>query len=320
VKPEVVIATDLPEHVLAALDAAYNTYRLWEAPDRAALLAKVGPTARGLATMGSAKQELIDALPNLEIISSFGVGVDGIDVAHATERNVIVANTPDVLSDEVANLAVTMLVMVTRKLCVADRYVREGKWEKQGDMPLADTIVGRTVGVIGFGRIGQAIGKRLEAFGCELCYHGPREKPDQPYPYYADPVALARDCDALVLACPGGAATRHLVNKAVLDALGPQGVLVNIARGSVVDEPALVAALQDGRLGGAALDVFEAEPKVPEALLKMTDNVVVLPHIGSATVATRRAMGDLVVENLRAYFAGEPVPAPFNKVARLQTA
>jgi lactate dehydrogenase-like 2-hydroxyacid dehydrogenase len=296
-------------HVMEALDSDFTVHRLWEVSDRKALLDEVGGQVRAIATSGhlGASAELMDALPKLEIIGCYGVGVDAIDLAHAAKRQVIVTNTPDVLNDDVANMAIALLLATSREIVNGDRYVREGKWLK-GAMHLTRSIRGRTLGILGLGRIGKDIARKAEAFGMEIAYHG-RAKQDIPYRYYADLVEMARDSDFLVAICPGGPATDKIVNRAVLDAIGPNGVFINVARGSVVDEPALVAALEEGRLGGAGLDVFAEEPKVPEALFKM-EQVVLQPHAASATHETRRAMGDLVVDNLRAHFAGKPALTP----------
>ena len=296
-------------HVMEALDSDFTVHRLWEAADKKALLAKVSDKVRGIATSGhlGASAEMIDALPKLEIIGCYGVGVDAIDLAHAAKRGVIVTNTPDVLNDDVANMAIALLLATSRQLCLGDRYVREGKW-LHGAMHLTRAIRGRQLGILGLGRIGKDIARKAEAFDMKIAYHG-RSKQDVPYSYYPDLVEMARDSDFLVAICPGGPATDKIVNRAVLDAIGPEGTFINVARGSVVDEPELVAALKDGRLGAAGLDVFAAEPKVPEELLAM-DQVVLQPHAASATQETRRAMGDLVVENLRAHFAGKPAVTP----------
>ncbi|MGQ7794196.1 2-hydroxyacid dehydrogenase [Faunimonas sp. B44] len=304
-KPDVLIAGSLMPHVMAALEAAYTTHNLLKAPDRQAMLEGVGPKARAIATstFDGCSIALMDACPNLEIVSSFGVGVDSLNVDHARSRGVIVANTPDVLNDDVANMGVALVLATTRNIVANDRYVREGRWAREGDPPLARGIAGKRVGIVGFGRIGRAIATKLGVFGCEIVYHTRNAQPDQPYRHYPDLVAMAHDCALLVVITPGGAATRNLINREVMDALGPDGILVNVARGSVVDEPALVAALQEGTLGGAGLDVFADEPNVPEALFSM-QNVVLQPHQASATVETRRAMGDLVVTNLAAYFEG----------------
>ncbi|MFO1057088.1 MAG: 2-hydroxyacid dehydrogenase [Dongiaceae bacterium] len=306
-KPELLILAPMMARVLETLERDYQAHRLWTAPDKAALLAEIGPRIRAIATTGGrgAEAALIAQLPALEIISCYGVGVDAIDLPAARARGIAVTNTPDVLTDDVADLALALLLATSRRICAADRHVREGRWLK-GDMPLTRKFSGSRVGIVGLGRIGQAIARRCAAFDCRIAWHGPRPKPDAPYPHVASAVDLARDSDFLVLACPGGAATRGLVNAAVLDALGPEGVLINISRGSVVDEPALVAALLEKRLGGAGLDVFVDEPRVPPALLDL-ENVVLLPHVASATVETRGKMGDLVIGNLANHFAGKPL-------------
>ena len=306
-KPELVLVGPMMPHVMAALDEDFTVHRLWEAADPDALLAEVGEGVRAIGTNGhlGASPALMDALPNLEIIGCYGVGTDSIDLAHAAKRGVIVTNTPDVLNDDVANMAIALLLATSRQICVGDRYVREGKWLKD-NMELTRGIRGKRLGILGLGRIGKDIAAKASVFGMEILYHGRSPQADVPHRYYGDLVDMARDSDYLVAICPGGEATRNLVNRPVLDALGPEGVLINVARGTVVDEPELVLALQEGRLGGAGLDVFLEEPKVPEPLLSM-DQVVLQPHAASATVETRHAMGDLVVENLRAHFAGKPV-------------
>jgi lactate dehydrogenase-like 2-hydroxyacid dehydrogenase len=246
----------------------------------------------------------IDRLPRLELIACFGVGVDAIDLVAARERGIAVTNTPDVLTGDVADLALGLLLATARRIVAGDRYVRSGAWSR-GPMALASRVHGKRLGIVGMGRIGQAIAIRASAFGLQIAYHGPRAKP-LPYRFEPDLVALARGVDFLVAACPGGAATRGLVSRAVIEALGAEGLLINIARGSVVDQDALVTALVDGRLGGAGLDVFADEPNVPPALLGL-DNVVLQPHQASATAETRAAMGKLVIDNLAAFFAGRPL-------------
>ena len=309
-KPEVLCVLQLMPSVMEVLEERYVLHKLWQAEDRAALLAEIAPAVRGIATDGhaGASAELMAALPKLEIVGCYGVGVDSIDLGYAKEHGVVVTNTPGVLTDDVADMAIALLLDVCRGISAGDRYIRTGHW-LQGPMPLTRSLKGKSVGILGLGRIGRAIAERAAIFGCGLSYHGPREKPDAPYPYYPDLTEMAAACDFVVVACPGGPATAGIVNRAVLDALGPQGGLVNISRGSVVDEPALVAALQDGRLGSAALDVFAAEPNVPDALLAM-ENVVLQPHMGSGTVETRAAMGQLVIDNLAAHFEGRPVLTP----------
>ncbi len=307
-KPEVLVVGPLMPHVMTALEADYRIHKLYEAEDRAAYLAKIGPGVRGIATATGANAELMDALPQLEIISSFGVGVDSVDLVHAAARNIIVANTPDVLNDDVANLAVLLLLACSRRLVAYDSYVRKGAWLETSP-PLARSVRGRKVGILGLGRIGKDIATKLAVFGCEVVYHGRRAQPEVDYPFFADLEEMARQSDYVIVICPGGAATHNIVNRGVLDALGPEGTLINVARGSVVDEPELVAALVEGRLGGAGLDVFADEPRVPEALFAL-DQVVLQPHQGSATTETRRAMGDLQVDNLAAYFSGKGVLTP----------
>jgi lactate dehydrogenase-like 2-hydroxyacid dehydrogenase len=250
----------------------------------------------------------IGKLPKLKVISHFGVGYDTVDVNAARSRGVAVTNTPDVLTDEVADLALGLLLATIRRIPQGDRYVREGKWLK-GAMPLTDSLQGKTIGVIGMGRIGRAIAKRCEAFGVKIAYQGPNQKRDVTWTYVADPVALAKESDVVIAACPGGEATRGLVSRAVIDALGAKGFFVNIARGSVVDEPALIEALKENRIAGAGLDVFADEPRVPEAFLSM-ENVVLQPHVASATHPTRKAMGQLVIDNLAAHFAGKALLTP----------
>lgn len=293
--------------VMEVLERDYQLHRLYQAEDVEKFLAPVAKRIRGVAAYGHSgiDNRVVDLLPNLEIIACFGVGVDAVDLEHAQSRGIIVSNTPDVLNDDVANLAVALLLATSRGIVAGDRYVREGRWLK-GGMKLMHSVRGKRVGILGLGRIGKDIATKLAVFGCEIMYHGRHEQPDQPYSYYADLVAMARDCDYMIVVCPGGDATRGIVNRAVIEALGPEGTLINVARGSVVDEPELVSALADGRLGGAGLDVFADEPRVPEALFAL-DNVVLQPHVGSATGETRWAMGDLMVRNLAAHMAGKPV-------------
>ncbi|MFH3479611.1 2-hydroxyacid dehydrogenase [Xanthobacter variabilis] len=269
-------------------------------------------SVRAIATRGAVRVDgaLMDRLPALEIIANFGVGYDTVDAAAAAARDIVVTHTPDVLDEEVADLTLGLLLATVRCLPQADRFVRAGEWVK-GAFPLTATLRGRTVGMLGMGRIGRAIARRLEAFGVGVVYHSRRPVPDLAYTHFPDLMAMAGAVDTLVVIVPGGPATRHMVNAEVLAALGPQGVLVNVARGSVVDEAALLAALQARTILAAGLDVFAHEPHVPEAFFSL-DNVVLLPHVGSATVHTRTAMGQLVVDNLVSWFEGRgpltPVP------------
>jgi lactate dehydrogenase-like 2-hydroxyacid dehydrogenase len=293
--------------VIAALEKRFILHRLWEHADPDAFLAEIGPSVRGMAAStlaGVIDATWFDRLPALEIVASFGVGYDKVDATTAASRGIVVTNTPGVLDEEVADLAVGLLLATLRQIPQADRFVREGHWPA-GPFPLSPTLRGRRVGILGLGAIGKAVARRLEAFGVPIGYHGRSRQEGVDYIYYTTPAALAGVSDVLVAIVPGGSATRHLVDAAVLAALGPDGVLVNVSRGSVVDEGALIAALQAGTIGGAGLDVFEDEPNVPEALFAMA-NVVLLPHIGSASHATRAAMGRLVVDNLVAWFDGAP--------------
>jgi hydroxypyruvate reductase len=294
----------------ARLEADYTVHRLWQAPDRDAFVRDVAPRVEVLVTTGGAgaSRALIEQLPRLRLIACFGVGVDAIDLAAARERSVAVTNTPDVLTDDVADLAIGLMLAALRGIATADRYVRAGLWLR-ANMPLQTRMSGKRLGIVGMGRIGQAIARRASAFDMSITWNGPRRK-DLPWRYEPDLLALARSVDVLVAACPGGATTRGLISRAVLEALGP-GVFVNIARGSVVDEAALVDLLVTQRLGGAALDVFADEPRVPEALFAL-DHVVLQPHQASATRETRAAMGQLVLDNIAAHVAGRPLVTPVN--------
>ena len=251
--------------------------------------------------------ELIDRLPELGIVAINGVGYDRVDLDHARAAGVRVTNTPDVLTDDVADLAIALMLNTMRRLPAADRHVRDGLWP-HGPQALTRRASGRRYGIVGLGRIGHAIAERLAGFGGRIAYSGPNRKPVD-HDYHADVAALAAKSDVLFVATAASAATRALIDRAVLDALGPEGVLINVARGSVIDEDALVAALVEGRLGGAGLDVFADEPHVPEALLGL-ENVVLAPHVGSATRETREAMGNLMLDNLDAFFASRDLPTP----------
>ena len=269
---------------------------------------KVAGIVRGCVTNGHSgpPPEMIDRMPKLEIIASASVGYDGIPVEYARSKGIPVTNTPDVLNDDVADLAIGLMIMTARRLVASDKYVRAGRWSKEGDYPLAQKASGKRVGILGMGRIGKEIGKRAEAMNNTVAYHSRRPVEGVPYKHYPDLVELARNSDFLIVIIPSTPQTQKIVSKQVIEALGPTGILVNVARGAVVDEDALVEALKSGKLGGAGLDVFVNEPEVPEALFAM-DNVVLQPHVGSATHDTRRAMSQLVLDNLDAKFAGKPL-------------
>jgi lactate dehydrogenase-like 2-hydroxyacid dehydrogenase len=294
----------------------YAAYQLPDDPDaRATFLTAHGEEITAVVTSGRTGVDagLMSALPNLGAVLNFGVGYDTTDMTAAAAHGVAVANTPDVLTDCVADTAVGLMIDALRQFPAADRYLRAGRWASDGMYPLTRQVSNTHVGIIGLGRIGNAIAKRLSAFGCTISYHNRHRVPDSPYGYVSSAEELARDVDVLIVAAAGGASTRGLVSRAVIDALGPDGYLVNVARGSIVDEDALVDALTAGRLAGAGLDVFADEPNVPQALLAM-DNVVLLPHVASGTVQTRDAMEALTLRNLDRFLqTGQlvtPVPMP----------
>ena len=306
-KTEIIVTTKIFPPTQARLDQEFACHKLHKASDRAAFLKELAPRVRALATFGAggADAKLMDALPKLEIISNFGVGVDAIDLDAAKKRNIIVTNTPDVLNDCVADTAMALVLNTLRKFPQSEAYLRAGNWAGRGGYPLTTSLGGKTMGILGLGRIGEAIAKRAQAFGMKIRYHN-RKKKDVAYPYDADAVSLAKNADVLMIVTPGGPGTERLVNAIVLDALGPDGYVVNIARGSVIDEPVLLKYLQEKKIAGAGLDVFADEPRVPPAFFAL-DNAVLFPHVGSATVETRTAMGNLQVDNLLAHFAGKPV-------------
>ena len=290
-----------------ALDTKFTVHRLFDAPDREAMLAELAPRLRGIAG-GNVDAALMDRLPKLEIIANFGVGYDSIDTAAAKARNIRVTNTPNVLNEAVAELTIGLMIGLARRIPQADQHVRQGKWPR-GNFPLQAELTGKTVGILGLGRIGKEIAMRAQAMKMRVVYYGRRRQPREPFIFYDNLVDMARDSDWLVIIAPGGKATEKLVSREVLASLGPEGRLVNVARGSLIDEAAMVEMLASGALGGAALDVFVEEPKVPEALFGL-DNVVLSPHQGSATGETRFLMGQMVVDNLVAHFDGDPLISP----------
>ena len=295
----------------AYLQAHYDVLRLWERQGGADSLADAaaGITAVVTSVRHGCKADLIARLPDLRAICSWGVGYETIDVAAAQARGIGVSNTPEVLDDCVADLAWALLLAAARRTAVADRYVKTGEWRSIGAFPLSTRVSGKRMGILGLGRIGEAIARRGSGFSMEVAYHNRRARPGMPYRYVGSLVELADWADFLVVACEGGPSTRHLVTAEVLDALGPRGIIVNIARGSVIDEAAMVRALADGRLGGAGLDVLEREPSVPQELLGM-DQVALTPHVGSATHETRREMAQLVLDNLASFLAGRGLLTP----------
>ena len=286
-------------------------HRLFQTDDLKTLLTQVGSQIRAIATGGGSgvNPTIFDALPNLEIIAINGIGTDAVDLQKAKARGVRVTTTPDVLTDDVADLGMALLLAASREICHGDRFVRQGSWVRRASLPLARKVSGKRLGIFGMGRIGRAIARRAEPFDLKIAYTDLRAFPDLTYDFAPDVIALAARSDFLVIAAAGGAQSRGAIGRAVFDALGPDGILVNVARGSVVDEDALVSALVEHRIGGAGLDVFVDEPNVPTALLGL-DNVVLQPHRASATVETRVAMGELVLSNLAAHFAGTPLKTP----------
>ena len=306
-KPEIIITARGHADTLATLQSDFTAHLLHEATDKNAFFKQHAPKVRGLATFGpmAVDGQVMDQLPKLEIISNFGVGVDAINLEDAKKRGIIVTNTPDVLNETVADTALALILNTVRRFPQSERYLRAGYWAARGAHPLTADLGGKTLGVLGLGRIGEAIAKRAQACGMKIRYHNRRRK-DSPHPYDPDPVTLAKNCDVLLVVTPGGPETNKLINARVLDALGARGFLVNIARGSVVDEPVLLRYLQDKKIAGAGLDVFVDEPRVPPEFFAL-ENAVLFPHVGSATVETRKAMGDLQIENLRLHFAGQPV-------------
>ncbi len=313
-KPDILLVGPSKPLLAKGLEAVFTVHRLIEVPDREAFQSGIADRVRAFAVTYSNQKidaEFMQRFPKLEIVSSFGVGYDHVDATWAGAHGILVTNTPDVLNEEVADTALGLLLCTVREFPQAERFLRVGKWE-QGPYPLTPaTLRDRTVGMVGMGRIGRAIARRLEAFGVPVVYHTRRPHAGVAYKYYASLLTMAHDVDVLMVIVPGGAATRNLINADVLEALGPKGVLINIARGSVVDEPALIAALRDKKIFAAGLDVFVNEPKVPKELMEM-ENVVLFPHLGSASVYTRAAMDQLVVDNLLSWASGRgpltPVP------------
>lgn len=313
-RPTVLLAGKVHPRVRQRVETEFDAISI-DAADAALLDEDTRKRIRGLAAATAISADFIDSLPNLEVIANFGVGYDAVDARHAATRQVMVTNTPDVLSEEVADTTVGLLLNTVRELPKAEAYLRAGKWESNGAYPLTSlSLRGRTVGIFGLGRIGLAIARRLEAFGLPIHYHTRNKRSDVAYPWHARLVDLASAVDTLVVIVPGGAATEKAVNTEVLDALGPQGVLISVGRGSTIDEPALIAALTDRRIAAAGLDVFAHEPHVPQALMDLP-NACLLPHVASASVSTRNAMADLVVDNLEAWLAGRPALTPVPECA-----
>ncbi len=312
-KPHVLLIGQKKPVMVKGLGPHVTLHFLIDAKDPGAFIKSIADKVRAVAIAYTANKldaAFMQKLPKLEQISSFGVGYDHIDAKWAGEHGIVVTNTPDVLNEEVADTALGLLLCTVREFPRAERYLRAGKWATQGHYPLTKaTLRNRTIGMVGMGRIGKAIARRLEAFGVPIAYHSRNRQAGVKYKYYPKLVDMARDVDTLMVIVPGGAATANLINAEVLKALGPNGILVNMARGSVVDEPALIEALRNRTIYSAGLDVFAKEPHVPKELLEM-DHVVLFPHLGSSTEVTRAAMDQLVVDNILAWAAGKPPLTP----------
>ncbi len=311
-KPHLLQVGPYPEWDQIPLEEAFTVHRYFEAADKAAFLAEVGPQIRGIATRGElgANAEMIAACPNLEVVSVYGVGYDAVDLNAAKARGIRVTNTPDVLTNDVADLGVAMMLVQSRGMIGAETWVKDGSWAAKGLYPLKRRVWGRKAGVLGLGRIGYEVAKRLAGFDMEIAYSDVSAKDyASQWEFIQDPAALAARSDFLFVTLAASAATRHIVGPKVIEALGPEGMLINISRASNIDEEALLDALESGKLGSAALDVFEGEPKLNPRFLKL-DNVLLQPHHASGTIETRKAMGQLVRDNLTAHFAGKPLPTP----------
>jgi lactate dehydrogenase-like 2-hydroxyacid dehydrogenase len=294
------------------LDRHAEVIRLWKEPDPEGAIREHSHDIKAILSTYNTKRvsrALIEALPNLEIIVQYGMGYENIDLEAAKERQIPVTNTPDVVTDDTADIAIALILGLARRIVEGDMFIRIGKWSGGTAFPPGTSLHGKTAGIVGLGRIGKAVASRAEAFGMNIVYYGPREKKDQPYPYFRDLREMAVESDFMVATCPGGSETKHLIDLGVLKALGSKGFLVNVARGPVVKEEDLLIALSNKAIAGAGLDVYENEPNVPEALFSM-DNVILLPHIGGATLETKSKMGQLVIENLLAHFEGRPLLTP----------
>ncbi|MEM9603828.1 MAG: 2-hydroxyacid dehydrogenase [Pseudomonadota bacterium] len=315
-QPAVLYVGGVPPHALDALHQHFRVHTLADIVDRDAFVAEHGATVFGAVTNGhdGFSTDWMDALPALKVISCCGVGYDAIDANAAADRGIMVTHTPNVLNADVANTAIMLMLATSRQLLRDDAWARSGAWAAKGAAPLTRSIEGATVGILGLGRIGESLASKLQAFNCQVHYHTRTRRDHVDYTHHTSAASLAEASDYLVVITPGGASTQHLVNREVLDALGPDGTLINVSRGSVVDEAALVDAITEGRLHMAGLDVFEHEPTIPEALTR-SDRVVLLPHVGSATVETRRAMGDLTVDNLLSWRRDGAVLTPVPECA-----
>ncbi|MBH68166.1 MAG: hydroxyacid dehydrogenase [Rhodospirillaceae bacterium] len=311
-KPHVLIFAPWYQPAMRRLDEISVTHHLYLASDKQAFLEEHGSKCTSIGTMHHCPASLMDAVPNLKLILNFGVGYDGVDITAATERGVKVVNTPDVLNDCVADMAMALALAGRRKVVQADRYTRRGEWRKRGDFEYVNNFHHSKIGILGLGRIGLEIANRCAAFKMDICYHQRTKRSDVEYRYFSKLADMAAAVEILIAIIPGGDSTKNIIDKEIIEALGPQGLLVNVARGTVVDNAALASALKDGRLGAAALDVFPNEPEVPEDLLNIEDNLILTPHMASATHYTRMAMGMVLYNNLQALQDGQPLLTPVN--------
>lgn len=311
-KPEILQVGPYPEWDQGPLDAAFTMHRYFEAAEKAAFLEDVGSRIRGIATRGElgANRAMIEACPNLEVVSVYGVGYDAVDLEACREKGIRVTNTPDVLTNDVADLGIAMMLVQSRGMIGAEAWVRDGSWAQKGLYPLQNRVWGKKAGVLGLGHIGYEVAKRLSGFDLDIAYSDVAEKDyARDWTFIGDPVELARHADFFFVTLAASAATRHIVSRDVIEAVGPDGMIINISRASNIDEDALLDALENRTLGSAALDVFEGEPALNPRFLKL-DNVLLQPHHASGTFETRKAMGKLVRDNLKAHFGGEPLPTP----------
>ena len=311
-KPHVLIYAPWYEPAMDRLDEIAITPHLYEADNKEDFLREYGPKSSVIGTMHYCPASLMDAVPNLKLILNFGVGYDGVDIPAATKRGVTVVNTPDVLNDCVADMALSLILAGRRKVLDADRYIRSGDWEKKGNFEYVHNVHSSKIGILGLGRIGLEIANRCQAFKMDIVYHQRTKRSELNFKFYESLIDMAKDCEILVAIIPGGETTEKIIDERVIEAIGPTGLLVNVARGTVVDNEALARCLKDGRLGGAALDVFPNEPTVPESLLEIDTNLILTPHMASATHLTRMKMGMILYDNLMALRDGTPFKTPVN--------
>ena len=311
-KPHVLIYAPWYEPAMDRLDEIAITHHLYEADNKEDFLKEHGPKCSVIGTMHYCPASLMDAVPNLKLILNFGVGYDGVDIPAATKRGVTVVNTPDVLNDCVADMALSLILAGRRKVLDADRYIRSGDWEKKGNFEYVHNVHSSKIGILGLGRIGLEIANRCQAFKMDIAYHQRTKRSELNFKFYESLIDMAEDCEILVAIIPGGETTEKIIDERVIEAIGPTGLLVNVARGTVIDNEALARCLKDGRLGGAALDVFPNEPTVPESLLEIDTNLILTPHMASATHLTRMKMGMILYDNLMALRDGTPFKTPVN--------